>query len=75
MGKYEITPYIQDVINKLIEGGSIVYKVDDSPSPSSTLVFNNENESITNWVLTVLWDEGIVVASGDYPVFTYTYKH
>lgn len=69
--KYEITPYIIEVVRKMKNGWTLKYDTSDRPYPSTYLMYDETVESITNWTLTVLLDNGFLKCDKKYPVSSY----
>jgi hypothetical protein len=58
--KYEITPYILEVITKMKTGWTLKRNTLTLPAPISYLAKNGKTESVTEWTITVLWENGLV---------------
>lgn len=69
--KYEITPYIIEVVRKMKNGWTLKYDTSDRLFQSTYLVYDKTTESISNWTLTVLWDNGFLKCDKKYPISSY----
>lgn len=72
--KYEITPYIQEVIDKMKDGWVLKYDIYARPAPDTYLKKGKMVESVSNWTLTVLWGNDLVKGNKKFPVVTYKLK-